>query len=418
MPNSVPLIKPKSPLHLSVFGLIALFAVLAALSVGLETVHAQSTAPTITTVAITSNPGSDNTYATGDIITVSLTFSEAVTVDTTGGTPRVRLSIGGGSPPYANYSGDGSSAVVQPFSYIVEALDRDSNGVSVPANSLDLRGGTIQATDDSANATLTHPAMSFPSHKVAAGGYLNVGLPQVGIPIGTGLGNDDVSTSNEAWQWQRSATEAGAYSDIPVAEGGTSSTYTPSAGDLGRWLKATVTYDDTDGTGWTAESITQEVLSRPTLSNAGHVHADLVGFIYDSPMMQRYAQAFTTGSHTRGYLLTAVRLSLFRSRVPADGTWAVHANDAGKPAAEPLSAALPILDADLDEEIDTFKEFTHPAGVLLDPATKYWIVISQTTPTTNGGFGIGALSEWDRGLAAGLATPPVDTGLASIHHWI
>ena len=64
----------------------------------------------------------------------------------------------------------------------------------------------------------------------------------------------------------------------------------------------------------------------------------------------------------------------------------MHADDAGKPAAEPLSPALPILDADLvddddneNHEIYTFEEFTHPDGVHLEPDTKYWIVISQTT---------------------------------------
>ena len=56
-----------------------------ALFLGLVSVaHAQATTPTVTTVAITSSPGTDNTYATGDIITVSLTFSEAVTVDCDG----------------------------------------------------------------------------------------------------------------------------------------------------------------------------------------------------------------------------------------------------------------------------------------------------------------------------------------------
>ena len=34
------------------------------------------------------------------------------------------------------------------------------------ANSLDLNGGTIQATDDSTNATLTHFAITFTTHKV------------------------------------------------------------------------------------------------------------------------------------------------------------------------------------------------------------------------------------------------------------
>ena len=413
MPNRVPLIKPKSLLHLSVLGLIALFAVLAALSVGLENVHAQSTAPTISTVAITSSPGTNNTYATGDTITVSVTFSEAVTVT---GTPYVTINIGGQRSRNAAYTGAGTATGQVLFGYTVLAGERDTNGVSVGANSLALSGGTIQAADDSANATLTHAAMAFPSHKVAAGhGYVSVGLAQVGIAVVAVLDNDDRSTRNEAWQWQRSATQTGPYSDIPAAEGGTSTPYTPSAGDLGMWLKATVTYDDPDGTGWTAEATTLQVMSRPTLSNAGHAHPRFYGYIYDGvSVTHRYAQPFTTGAHTRGYLLTAVRLALFRDGVggvnSAAGAWAVHANDAGKPAAEPLSAALPIPSSDIDEENNTFEEFTHPDGVHLDPATKYWIVISQTTPDTEGVIGIGGLSEWDGGLAAGLTTPPVDTG--------
>ena len=70
--------------------LLLILAVIALFAVSANVANAQSpTTPTISTVAITSNPGSDNTYATGDTITVSLTFSEAVTVDTTDGTPVV-----------------------------------------------------------------------------------------------------------------------------------------------------------------------------------------------------------------------------------------------------------------------------------------------------------------------------------------
>ena len=244
----------------------------------------------------------------------------------------------------------------------------------------DLDDGTIQATDDSADATLDHPAMAFPSHKVAAGGELTVGLAQVGIQVVTSLRNGDRITSNEAWQWQLSATEDGAYSDIPAAEGGTSTQYTPAAGDLGKWLRVTVTYDDSTGTGWTAGGTLAAVLSQATLSNAGYAHRNFE-LRLRLPVPHLYAQRFTTGPHTRGYRLTGVRLAL--SLLPGDtaaGTWAVHADDAGKPAAAPLSAALPILNADLDDEIGTFEEFTHPDGVHLEPDTKYWIVISQTTP--------------------------------------
>ena len=124
--------------------------------------HGQTTTtPTVSSVSITSNPGADNTYATGDTITVSLTFSEALTVT---GTPHVVVDIGG-QPRNFRYSGDGSSAAAQPFSYTVLVGDRDLDGVSLLVNSLTLNGGTIQAAD-STNATLTHAAMTFADHKV------------------------------------------------------------------------------------------------------------------------------------------------------------------------------------------------------------------------------------------------------------
>ena len=51
------------------------------------------------------NPGTDNTYAAGDTITVSLTFSEAVTVT---GKPYVTLDIDG-QPRNATYTSAGTA---------------------------------------------------------------------------------------------------------------------------------------------------------------------------------------------------------------------------------------------------------------------------------------------------------------------
>ena len=145
--------------------LVPILAIMA-LFLGLVSVaHAQSTAPTVSSVAITSSPGADNTYAKGDTNTVTLTFSEAVTVDTTNGTPYVTIDIGG-QPRNVRSSGDGTSAAAQPFSYTVLLGDRDTDGISVLENSLTLDGGAIQATDDSAGSTLTHAAMTFANHKV------------------------------------------------------------------------------------------------------------------------------------------------------------------------------------------------------------------------------------------------------------
>ena len=120
------------------------------------------TTPTVCAVAITSDPGMDITYATGDTVTLNLTFSEAVTVTDT---PHVVVDIGV-QPRNFKYSVDGSSAAAQPFSYTVIVGDRDLDGVSLQIYSFTLNGGTIQATDDSTNATLTHAAMTFANHKV------------------------------------------------------------------------------------------------------------------------------------------------------------------------------------------------------------------------------------------------------------
>ena len=48
-------------------------------------------------------------------------------------------------------------------------------------------------------------------------------------------------TSNVIWQWSRSITQSGTFTDI---SGATSATYTPTAGDFNYYLKVTVTYDD------------------------------------------------------------------------------------------------------------------------------------------------------------------------------
>ena len=231
-----------------------------------------------------------------------------------------------------------------------------------------------------------------------------------------------VPITNEAWQWQRSATKTGVYSDIPASEGGTSNPYTPSEGDLGMWLKAKVTYDVASYTGRNAAGTAlQPVLSQPVVSNSGYYHYLFLtyGLSYDSVLeTQRYAQGFTTGPDTSGYLLTAVRLSL-DSDGNAAGTWAVHADDAGKPAAAPLAAASPILNTDVDSAIDTFEEFTHPGGVRLQPDTKYWIVISQTSGQDRSQTGgrndyilVGGFGGWSYILPAQHSsdTPYVDPG--------
>ena len=85
-------------------------------------------------VEITSDPGMDSNYATGDDIEVTATFDQAVAVT---GKPRILLLLGGGSrgDRWAEYaSGSGTTALV--FSYPVLATDEsDTNGIAGGSNS-------------------------------------------------------------------------------------------------------------------------------------------------------------------------------------------------------------------------------------------------------------------------------------------
>ena len=87
-----------------------------------------SVVPTVSSLAITSATGAiNNTLNAGDVVTVTATFSEAVTVVTSGGTPYLNLNIGGTTVQAAYASGSGSTALT--FSYTIQAGQTDINGI-------------------------------------------------------------------------------------------------------------------------------------------------------------------------------------------------------------------------------------------------------------------------------------------------
>ncbi len=117
-------------------------------------------APVIDTIELTSNPGPDATYAAGDTIEVTVTFSETIVVT---GTPQLTLDVGGRDRT-ANYRSVTGGVVT--FEYQVAAGESDPNGVSLEADSLSLNGGTIKDAADN-DADLKHDAAAAGSgHKV------------------------------------------------------------------------------------------------------------------------------------------------------------------------------------------------------------------------------------------------------------
>ena len=125
----------------------------------------------ITGVAITSDPGTDQIYATNDVIEVTATFDLAVAVT---GTPQIELRLGdiASTDRLAEYaSGSGTTALV--FSYPVVATDEsDTDGIALGniglvTDTVELNGGTITVVATGENASLSYAPLSSDSgHRV------------------------------------------------------------------------------------------------------------------------------------------------------------------------------------------------------------------------------------------------------------
>ena len=83
--------------------------------------------------------------------------------------------------------------------------------------------------------------------------------PQVDTEVTSSLTDPDGSVSGTTWQWSSSTTRDGDYTDI---SGETSASYTPPSGDVGKYLRATVTYTDGEGSGATktAQAVSAETV--------------------------------------------------------------------------------------------------------------------------------------------------------------
>ena len=132
-------------------------------------------APTVSSIAITSDPGDDDTYGTGDKIEVTVTFSENMSIptsitcssDVVHCKAELELDIGGTARTADYQSHDGAEVV---YAYTVQAGDTDDNGIAIGGNKLtgqrimDATGKFGYAIND---ADLSHDALADDAgHKV------------------------------------------------------------------------------------------------------------------------------------------------------------------------------------------------------------------------------------------------------------
>ena len=173
---------------------------------------ATNTTPSPTGPAITSfafgadtTPEMGDTFGAGETIEVVLQYEPRVNVT---GTPRIALDIGGATRYAAFSSGDshltgfGERSLLS-FRYTVQAGDRDEDGISVAANSLELNGGTIVARSGGANARRTHAAIAVDATRKVDGGTL---MP----PLAPDLSGAEVQVDGQTltFRWHPPAADA------------------------------------------------------------------------------------------------------------------------------------------------------------------------------------------------------------------
>ena len=167
----------------------------------------------------------DANYATGAALSVSITYGKAVTVDTSGGTPFIALTIGAAIRNAAYASGSGTTTLT--FRYTVQSADQDLDGIDV-ATSITANGGTLRDAvgNDAALSPVTvgHPAGLLVNSDVTPNAF--------SFAAATGQALSTVVTSN-------TVTIGGV--DLPVAIGvsggaysiGCTATFTTAAGTVG-----------------------------------------------------------------------------------------------------------------------------------------------------------------------------------------
>ena len=98
---------------------------------------------------------------------------------------------------------------------------------------------------------------------------LSVEQPELAIPLRAELADPDGGASGVTWQWAHGAAATGPFTDI---SGATDARHTPTSADVGKHLRATASYTDTEGSGKSAKAVAANAVNaigRKLVNNFG-----------------------------------------------------------------------------------------------------------------------------------------------------
>ena len=264
--------------------------------------------PTVTGAPAVSEAGPDGEWTPGETVGVTLTFSEAVTVDTTGGTPTVGISLGGTQARSAAYvSGSGTTNLL--FGYTLTDADGSHSSMIVTHNSLALNGGTIQSQATSVDAELAHngaAVQASPAPKNAPKGSdeETANSPATGAPSISGTAQvnetltadtsgisdtDGMAKATFAYQWVAGTADI---------TGATGSSHTLTSGDQGRSIKVKVRFTDDAGNSEELISAATFAVALPplkaTIHDASDSHDGQTAFTFKLRLSEEFSVSYKT----------------------------------------------------------------------------------------------------------------------------
>ena len=224
--------------------------------------------------------------ATDDTTTVTITVTDVNVPpvfpdqdpDTQGDQEEKTLAVAENTPPGRNIGGPSpaTDADSDALTYSLGGADAASFGIVASTGQLLTKSPLDYETRNRYRVTVTAADTSSASDAVtvninvtnldeAGTVTLSSAWPRVGVPLTAALSDPDVPVTAKSWQWQRSNSGNGSYSSI---RGATSATYRPVAGDVGKYLRATVAYTDRHGTGKSARSAPGNPVARARANTA------------------------------------------------------------------------------------------------------------------------------------------------------
>ena len=198
------------------------------------------TADAVTADTVLAEPNSAPQFSDA---TVSRTVAENTIWGTDIGAPITATDTTGDTLTYSLDSDDGDSFSIIRMSGQLRTKD-DLDYERKSSYSV-----TVTVTD-SASAVAEVPVTITVTNVEEAGEVtLSSVQPQVGTALTATLTDPDVVSGSPTWRWKIASSATGTFNNV---SGGTSATYTPLAGDVGKYLKVTASYDDGEGSGKSA----------------------------------------------------------------------------------------------------------------------------------------------------------------------